>query len=89
MTSQLYTARQALKLGVVLGAFSTVAAFGQLADANVSEAAALQARMAPYAAKLGGDFSDAALARALGIDVAALHAADVPHDGDLAPSPCG
>ncbi len=85
------TARQALKLGVVFGAFSTFAAFGQLADANVSETAALRARMAPLAARIGGDFSDAALARALGIDPLTFH--DSGRDpraeagADLAPSP--
>lgn len=85
MNSRLYTARQALKLGVALGAFSTFAAFGQLADANVSEAAALHARMRPLAAKLGSDLSDIALARALGIDVTTLRGAGAPSVGEFAP----
>ncbi len=82
------TARQALKLGVVFGAFSTLAAFGQLADANVSETAALHARMAPLAAKIGGDFSDAALARALGVDPKTFRdSGSSGGGGDLAPNP--
>ena len=87
MHFRLSTARQALKLGVVFGAFSTLAAFGQLADANVSEAAALRARMAPLAAKIGGDFSDAALARALGVDPKTFRDPRAGEGADLAPNP--